>query len=161
MLSRRTLILAGLSGIALVGTGAVLSADRALAQDSLIYTGIVKGVAVGGYDAVAYFTEGKPVQGKPEFALDHGGAKWHFATAANRDAFKAEPAKYEPQYGGHCAFAVASGYTAKGDPLAWTVSNGKLYLNYNQAVKKSWEADIPGFVKKGDASWPALAKKKS
>jgi len=161
MLSRRKLIQAGIGGLAVLGAAGLLSADRASAQESLIYTGIVKGVAVGGYDPVAYFTDGKPVQGKPEFALDHGGAKWLFATAANRDAFKAEPAKFEPQYGGHCAFAVASGYTAKGDPQAWTIANGKLYLNYNQSVKKGWEADIPGFVKKGDASWPALAKKKS
>jgi hypothetical protein len=84
-----------------------------------IFTGLVPGVAAGGYDPVAYFTNNKAVPGQPGITLSHGGAEWRFANAANRDAFKADPMKYSPQYGGYCAYAVASGYTAKGDPEQW------------------------------------------
>ena len=147
-----TLAVAGFAATAMAPLSAQTSAIPA------VYTGIVKGVAVGGYDAVAYFTEQKPVPGKADITLTHDGAIWRFATSANRDAFKADPAKYAPQYGGHCAWAVASGYTAKGDPQAWTVAGGKLYLNYNKSVQKDWEKNIPANVAKGDANWPNKVK---
>lgn len=121
-----------------------------------MFTEIVPGVAVGGHDPVAYFTEGKPVPGSADITLEHDGAVWRFASAANREAFQADTAKFAPQYGGYCAFAVANGYTAKGDPEAWTVANGKLYLNYNKSVQRGWAQDIPGNVRKGDANWPKV-----
>lgn len=123
-----------------------------------VFTGIVKGVAVGGYDPVAYFTEGKPVKGREDIALEHEGVRWRFASEANRDAFKAEPAKFAPQYGGYCAWAVSRGYTAKGDPNAWSVVGGKLYLNYDLSVRRDWQKDIPGNITKGDANWPKVLK---
>lgn len=150
---RRTCLLAA-TAMALAATFALHPAAAQRSNPPAVYTGIVKGVAVGGYDPVAYFTVGKPVPGKADITVTHEGATWRFASAANRDAFKAEPAKYAPQYGGHCAWAVANGYTAKGDPNAWTMSGGKLYLNYNKHVQKGWEQDIAGNVKKGDANWP-------
>lgn len=118
------------------------------------------GLAISGYDPVAYFTEKKAVKGNPAIALDHGGAKYLFASEANREAFKKEPAKFEPQYGGYCAWAVSQGYTAPSDPNAFTVHNGKLFLNYNQSVKTTWEKDIPGNVVKGDQNWPKVIGKK-
>ena len=124
-----------------------------------VYTGIVKGVAVAGYDPVAYFTDGKPVKGSKDLITEYEGAAWRFASAANRDAFQADPAKYAPQYGGYCAWAVSQGYTANGDPQAWTIHDGKLYLNYNKKVRATWAKDIPGNVKKGDANWPAVLEK--
>lgn len=136
------------------------AALQAQAAEPPVFTGIVKGVAVGGYDAVAYFVDGKPVKGRQDIALEHGGATWRFATAANRDTFKAEPAKYVPQYGGYCAWAVSQGYTAKGDPNAWTVAGGKLYLNYDKSVQSTWEKDIPGHVGKADVNWPKVLEKK-
>lgn len=157
MTSHRAInLLAGLAAAT-----AALPLEVAKAQKSTtpaVYTGIVKGVAVGGYDPVAYFSEKKPVQGKADIALVHDGATWRFASAANRDAFKANPAKYAPQYGGHCAWAVSQGYTAKGDPLAWTVADGRLYLNYNKSVQSNWEKNIPANVAKGDANWPNKVK---
>lgn len=120
---------------------------------------LVKGVAVGGFDPVAYFTEQKPVKGNPAIALDHDGAKWYFASEANREAFRLEPAKFAPQYGGYCAWAVSQGYTAKGDPNAWTVNDGKLYLNYNDGVRRDWSKDIPGHVTKADKNWPKVLAK--
>jgi YHS domain-containing protein len=128
----------------------------AAARKPPVFTGLVKGVAVGGYDAVAYFTQRKPVPGRLELTAEHEGATWRFASEENHTLFLADPGKYAPQYGGYCAWAVASGYTAKGDPHAWTIANDKLYLNYNKAVQRGWEKDIPGNVRKGDANWPAV-----
>jgi YHS domain-containing protein len=117
------------------------------------------GLALKGYDPVAYFSEKKPVQGKPEFSATHQGATYRFASAANRDTFAAAPAKYAPQYGGYCAYGVASGYKAPIEPDAWTVVDDKLYLNYNQSVRSRWAADIPGYLRKSEANWPTVRSK--
>ena len=117
------------------------------------------GLALKGYDPVAYFTERKPVQGKAEFTASHEGATYRFASAASRDAFLASPAKYAPQYGGYCAFGMASGYKAPVEPDAWTVVDGKLYLNYSRSVRSQWSSDIPGFVRKADVNWPTVRSK--
>jgi YHS domain-containing protein len=117
------------------------------------------GLALKGYDPVAYFTEKKPIAGKAEFTARHEGATYRFASAANRDAFAAAPEKYVPQYGGYCAFGMASGYKAPIEPDAWTVVDGKLYLNYNQSVRSRWSSDVPGFVRKADANWPTVRAK--
>lgn len=114
------------------------------------------GAALKGYDAVAYFTEGKPVKGSPQFQYDWMGAKWLFASAANRDQFAKDPAKYAPQFGGYCAYAVSQGHTANIDPEAWRVVDGRLYLNWSKGVQKKWEADVPGNIKKGNENWPNL-----
>jgi YHS domain-containing protein len=117
-----------------------------------------EGVALRGYDPVAYFTQGQPVKGLAQFQAQHQGAVFHFASDANRAAFVAAPEKYAPQYGGYCAFGMASGYKAATDPAAFTVQGGKLYLNYNREVQKMWSADVAGFVKKADSNWPEASK---
>lgn len=117
------------------------------------------GVAIKGYDAVAYFTESKPVEGSAKFEFAWNGAKWRFASAANRDLFAAAPEKYAPQFGGYCAWAVSRGYTAGVDPKAWKVVNEKLYLNYDFDVQKQWEADEPSNIAKGEVNWPEILKK--
>lgn len=114
------------------------------------------GVAIDGWDPVAYFTDGKPVEGSREFVHEWNGATWRFASAAHRDLFAQAPEKYAPQYGGYCAWAVSQGYTADIDPEAWKIQDGRLYLNYSLDVQKKWAADIPGNVAKGDANWPKL-----
>ncbi|MEG3846857.1 YHS domain-containing (seleno)protein [Microcoleus sp. herbarium19] len=118
------------------------------------------GIAIRGTDPVAYFTQGKPVKGNPEFAHKWGNTTWQFASAQNRDLFAQNPEKYAPQYGGFCAWAVSQGYTASTDPDAWKIVGDKLYLNYNSAVQWGWEKDVSGNVVKGDKNWPALAKDK-
>jgi YHS domain-containing protein len=128
------------------------------AKSPEIFTGLVQGIAVGGYDPVAYFTEHKPVQGKADITYSWKGATWRFANAQNRDAFKAAPEKYAPQYGGYCAYAVAKGGTAKGDPNAWRIVDGKLYLNLSTNVQKLWEKDIPGYIKAAEKNWPNVLK---
>ncbi len=142
------LMMAG--GIAALG---LLAAGRALAIDPVFTK---SGLAIRGYDPVAYFAESKPVKGKAEFTHKHMGAVWQFASAANRDAFAAEPDRFAPQYGGYCAWAVAQGYTASIDPDAWRIEGGKLYLNYSKSVQRRWERDIPGNNAKGDTNWPGI-----
>ena len=142
-----------LAAAALIGTPLV--AITAVAEPA-VYTGLVKGVAVGGYDAVAYFTQGRAVAGRPEFSLKHKGADWRFASAANLAAFTQAPEKYEPQYGGYCAYAVASGSLAKGDPTQWKIVGDKLYLNYSRSVQQTWEKNPQSFIGKADTAWPKL-----
>jgi len=117
-----------------------------------------QGVAIRGFDPVAYFTAKQPVKGSPEHLAEYKGSVFHFASAANRDAFAADPAKYAPVYHGFCAFGVAGGYKAAIDPAAFTIVDGKLYLNYNQDVRKKWAGDVPGFVAKADKNWPRVSK---
>jgi YHS domain-containing protein len=114
------------------------------------------GVAIDGTDPVAYFTEGRPVEGDRGISTEWNGAKWLFSTAENRDKFIANPEAYAPQYGGFCAWAVSQGYTASTVPEAWRIVDGKLYLNYSLNVQKQWEGDIPGNITKADTNWPGL-----
>ncbi|MEM0899208.1 MAG: YHS domain-containing (seleno)protein [Pseudomonadota bacterium] len=123
--------------------------------DAEAKTNVQSGFAVAGYDPVAYF-DGAPKRGSSEFTATHGGATYRFVSAANRDKFVANPARYAPQYGGYCAWAVAQGYTAKIDPTAYSVVNGKLYLNFNRSIRSRWENDIPGNIAAGDNNWPNL-----
>lgn len=117
-----------------------------------------RGLAVKGYDVVAYFTDGKAVEGSSTFTHEHGGVTYRFVSAAHRDAFAKEPARFAPQFGGFCAWAVSRNYTADIDPQAWRIVDGKLYLNYNPSVQAKWSEDISGNIAKGHANWPALSK---
>ena len=128
----------------------------ALAIDPIYSSGFFDSVAISGADPVGYFSQGRHVEGKEEFAAEWNGATWHFASAANRDAFLAEPERYAPQFGGYCAYAVAHGSTASTDPEAWTVKDGKLYLNYNKSIQTKWRADREAFIARADANWPGL-----
>lgn len=114
------------------------------------------GLAIKGYDPVAYFTLGKATKGQPEFKSEFQGAKFLFASAENKASFDADPGKYAPQFGGYCAWAVGNGYTAPTDPEAWKIVNGKLYLNYNKDIQKRWSSDESALIRKGDQNWPAL-----
>ena len=143
-----------------VSAGVALAlATSALARSPDVYTGIFSSTAVGGYDPVAYFIEGRPVPGKREIAFTWKGVTWRFATEKNRDLFKNKPEAYAPQFGGYCAWAVSRGYTAKGDPRYWKVVDGKLYLNYDAGVQKDWEKDVPGNIANGNKNWPAVLDK--
>ena len=114
------------------------------------------GAAADGYDVVAYFTLMKPVVGDATMVAQHNGATYRFSSRENLDAFTANPEKYAPQYGGHCAFAASFGKKAPGDPNQWKVVDGKLYLNVNANVQKKWDADVPGFIARADEQWPKV-----
>lgn len=119
-----------------------------------------EGVALKGFDAVAYFAVENAVEGNPRYEYAWNGAKWLFANAANLAKFKQNPEAYAPQYGGYCSFAVSKGYTADGDPNAWKIVDGKLYLNYNPEVKEMWEKDQQQNIKKGEEHWVEFKTKK-
>lgn len=149
-----------LAALALVVGGAISALpSTALAAKPPVYTSAFSKIAADGYDVVAYFTEKKPVKGAPGFVATYKGATFQFANAANLATFKASPAAFAPQYGGYCAWAVAQGYTAKGDPRFWKVVDGKLYLNYNGDVQTKWNKDVSGFIRAGNTNWPTVLTK--
>ncbi|MEH6526189.1 MAG: YHS domain-containing (seleno)protein [Sneathiella sp.] len=124
---------------------------------SLYYSSLF-GTAVEGYDVVAYFRQGKPVEGTEDFSVDWKGATWQFSSAENKMLFESDPEKYAPQFGGYCAWAVSQGYTASTVPEAWKIVDEKLYLNYSKGVQSTWEQDIPGNIKLADTNWPNISK---
>ena len=117
------------------------------------------GLALYGYDAVAYQTDSSAQKGSEAFTAVHDGATYRFATAANRDAFLANPDKYLPAYGGYCAYGVSRGYKVKIDPEAFRVVEGRLYLNYDKGVQATWLKDIAGYIAKANANWTGLKDK--
>jgi len=131
-----------------------ISATGAFARSADVYTGTFSSLAVGGYDTVAYFKQGKAVEGNSTYSTKYKGATWQFASKENLDAFVANPTAFAPQFGGYCAWAIAQNYTASGDPQVWSLVQGKLYLNYNREVAAKWSKDIPGFIAAGNKNWP-------
>jgi hypothetical protein len=120
-----------------------------------------RGVALGGYDVVAYFEEGKAVKGSAAFAHPWQGVTWQFATEARRSAFAAAPERFAPQFGGYCAYGVSRGYAVDIDPDAWAIEGGKLYLNYSKSVQRTWNQDRAGYITKAEAQWPAVAARQA
>ena len=114
------------------------------------------GVAIKGYDTVAYHLEQQPVKGSSEFTAPWNGATWRFKNAANRDRFIANPERWAPRYGGYCAWAVSNNYTAGTDPEAWSIVNNRLYLNYSVRVRETWARDTQGNIRRADANWPTV-----
>lgn len=112
--------------------------------------------AIKGYDPVAYFVNAAPVKGKEAFTLKWKEADWYFSSQENLEAFKADPEKYAPQFGGYCAYAVGNGYTYRSDPKAWKIVDNKLYLNYSTGIQKKWEANQADFIQKAEANWPKV-----
>jgi YHS domain-containing protein len=151
MLVRR-LLTAALIAAGLLSYAAVAQA----ASKNPVSTGTFSNLAASGYDPVAYFTQDKPVEGRSDLEYEWNDATWRFSSAENLAAFKASPEAYAPQYGGYCAWAVSQGYTAKSDPDAWRIVNGKLYLNYSKGIQKRWAQDIPGNIAAADANWPKV-----
>lgn len=128
------------------------------AQKSEIFTG--KSGAINGYDPVAYFHDNKAVKGDAKFTYHWKDTEWHFTTAENMSAFKANPEKYAPQYGGYCAYGTSAGHKAPTEPEAFTIVDGKLYLNYNQNVMSMWRKDQTALIPKADANWPKIKNDK-
>ena len=116
-----------------------------------------KKVAIQGYDPVAYFKQNKPTKGKKELSASYEGVIYYFSTQANKDAFSKNPASFEPQYGGWCAFAMGD-YNEKVEvnPETFKILDGKLYLFYNAYFNntlKSWNKNEASLKKKADANW--------
>ncbi|MDH3264980.1 MAG: YHS domain protein [Paracoccaceae bacterium] len=114
------------------------------------------GIALGGADPVGYFTGGGPVAGSAAEALMWRGAVWMFASARNRMAFEMDPTSYCPRFGGYCAWAMARGNLEPTVPEAWTIHQGRLYLNSSLEIRSRWQGDIPAVIARAEANWPGV-----
>ena len=139
----------------LIASLAALAATPAAAKEDPYWTNFW-GLAIAGYDPVAYFADGRPVEGSSDHSLDWNGATWRFASAENKALFETDPAAYAPQFGGYCAWAVSQGYTASVDPQAWDIVDGKLYLNYSLSVQERWRQDRDANIVKAENNWPSV-----
>ena len=142
-------------GAATVGEMSGANADTAETPNIRFYP-YDNGYAAGGYDVIAYFDQSEAVKGEMIHEEEWGGQKWLFSSDDNRARFAAEPLKYMPQYGGHCAYGVAQGYLVRGEPLAWSIRDDKLYLNYSRNIRTAWLADAEAFIRRSEKSWPTL-----
>lgn len=153
MLDRRKFI--AFSAAALAGAGkAQVDAPRPVNT-----LGSTDGVAIRGYDPVAYFRDGGPRLGKPEFSVRHGGAVWRFASAEHKALFEAAPERYLPAYGGFCAYGTSRGYLVKIEPEACSIVDGRLYLNYDIGVRKTWLGRTKTYIARAEGNWPRLTTK--
>lgn len=142
-------------GLVAAAPAAVWLASRpAMAAEPTVYQ--EGGIAIDGSDVVAYFEGNGPVAGMASITHVWNGARWQFATEANRDAFAADPEAYAPVFGGYCAFAASRGYLAPTIPEAWTIHEGRLYLNASIRVQRRWLRDIEENIAAGLANWPAI-----
>ena len=144
----RALATATVLAVGAAGTAVAGAADKDLGAD---------GLALEGYDPVAYFTEGEPTKGSADYTATHDGATYRFANAEHLAAFEANPERYVPAYGGYCAYGLAMGQKVGSDPEVWEIVDGQLYLNVNPDVQDRWEANIPGFVATADHNWDLVA----
>lgn len=140
----------------LVAMGGVLASKR-VSPMSWGWYGRVNapgGIAINGYDPVAYHTTGQPTPGDPAITATWNDATWRFATKANQAKFTKAPEKYAPQFGGFCGFAASRGATAKCEPTAWKIEGGKLYLFNDATFRDKWLAELnDGIIAKGEANW--------
>src|SRR5258706_5091103 len=136
------------------------SALSVLAQNKTLLNLDKAGVAIQGYDPVAFFTDNKPVKGDEKFLVKHGGAIYFFASKEHRDLFKENPAKYEPVFGGYCAFGVSRNKLVEIDVDAFQIVDGKLLLQYSKGVRDDFNKDTQGNLAKASVNWPALVAKK-
>ncbi|SFR54599.1 YHS domain-containing protein [Marinobacter daqiaonensis] len=134
----------------------LLFVGNALAGEPPVYTSLLSNTGAGGYDTVSYFESDAPVKGSARHTTEYKGATWRFANADNLARFEADPTRYAPAYGGYCAWAVSQGYLAKGDPKHWAIRDGRLFLNYDEAVQQKWLKDPEGFIRQADANWPTV-----
>lgn len=134
---------------------ALLISANALAADP-IETGTFNNKAIYGYDTVAYFTQNKAVKGDKTISTQWRGADWFFSSAEHKAMFVADPEKYAPQYGGYCAYAMSDGRLVGIDEDAFTILDGKLYLNYSMSVMNEWRTNTDLFIKEADAEYPKL-----
>lgn len=131
-----------------------LSSVSALAAEP-VQSSLFGSEAIDGYDTVAYWTENQAVEGKKQYTYEYKGAKWRFATQKNMELFISEPEKYLPEYGGYCAWAMSDDRLAGVDGEAWTMYEGKLYLNYNKRVMQDWREQKPLFVQQANSFYKA------
>jgi len=147
--------------VAIVVVGVpVVAAGNLGAQEADPVNTTKEGLAIKGYDPVAYFTLSKAYRGKPDITYEWRGATWRFVNEEHRELFAGNPEKYAPQYGGYCAWAVSRGSTADIDPHAWVIHDDRLFLNLNGFIGTVFRLGIKGNVAKADENWPEVRETK-
>ncbi|GAA6195790.1 YHS domain-containing (seleno)protein [Pseudophaeobacter sp.] len=141
-----------LSGVAL----SVAMATSALAAGVELNASST-GLAMQGYDPVAYFTDGAPAKGSYKITTVFNDATYRFASEEHKAQFEANPEAYLPAYGGYCAFGAAMGFKFDGDPTYWKIVDNTLYLNLSKDIQERWEGNIPGFVQDANGHWANIA----
>jgi YHS domain-containing protein len=132
----------------------------ALAQIKMLVNTDKTGVAIQGYDPVAFFTDNQPVKGDQKFLAKHDGAIYFFASKEHKDLFKENPAKYEPSFGGYCAYGVSRKRLVEIDVNAFQIVDGKLLLQYSKGIRDDFNQNQAGNLAKANANWPALVANK-
>ena len=117
------------------------------------------GLALKGFDPVAYFTDNKPVKGTATFQSTVHGVRYQFASADHKASFDANPAKYEPRFGGFCAYGASQGHAAPISPDAFTIINDRLVLNYDKDVRETFKKNQTGYLKYAETNWPAIIER--
>ena len=114
------------------------------------------GIAIHGYDPVAYFIAGEPRKERSELGVAYSGAQWLFSSEANKRLFVQNPEHYLPAYGGYCAYGVAQGRLLDVDPQSWTILYDHLYLNCPEPIYDLWLGDPMSYIRQADKNWPRL-----
>jgi YHS domain-containing protein len=127
---------------------------------SLVFTDR-KGVALGGFDAVSYFTDGKPIKGDAKIEATFNGALYHFVSQEHRETFERDPIKYVPAYGGFCGYAASIGKVRPSNPELWSIVQGRLILQHTKGALELWDKDVEDNKAKADANWPKLVEVKA
>ncbi len=148
MLCATLALIVALPAFAQVKTKALLNLDKS-------------GVAIQGYDPVAFFTDNKPVKGSEQWVRRHNGATYFFASKEHRDMFSKDPAKYEPAFGGYCAYGVSRNKLVEIDVDAFQIVDGRLLLQYSKGVRDDFNKDTKGNLAKADGNWTGLLEKKA
>ena len=143
---------------ALLGTGLLLVTQTAAARGFAVDLD-QNGIALKGHDPVAYFAAGKPTLGRAAYSASIDGATYRFTSEENRSRFIADSSQYTPAYGGFCALGVSLSKKVNGDPNAWKIVGGRLYINSSRTSLAKWSEDIPGNIEKADVAWPTIKNK--
>lgn len=156
---RKSRRLAALFLLALAGPGSFAGGPPAgAATTEMVVSDPRTGLAIGGYDPVAYFTDAAAKRGRPEFELRHAGVTWRFRNEGNRAAFVADPAVYMPRFGGYDPTSVARGASAAGHPELWTIAEDRLYLFYRAAARDTFAADPRRVIEAAERAWPDVQR---
>ena len=154
---RTTLLVAAVAGGMLAARPPMAMAQSAPAK--IVLNKSKQGLALAGYDPVSYFAGSAPIKGDQSFTATHLGGTYLFASAANRDLFAKDPAKYSPQFGGYCGYGASRGYLAPVDPEAFTIMEGRLILQNSKSVLALWKKDPIGRLKLADGNWPTILER--
>lgn len=143
--------------LAVTAGGVAPLTSHAVKQTGGEYNTMYAGLGAKGYDVVAYFDQGKPVEGSAKHESVYGGVTWRFASKKHLALFEANPEKYAPQYGGFCSWGTASGKLFDVDPVnGWTIVDGKLYLNFNADLNKTFAKEAATLIPKAEKNWQSL-----